>query len=297
MESGINLNNFDDNNVDIVVAKYKRAAAFLWTVLHAQGCRLSPLKCHIQGCSDTKRLLVHILSCTAYPGHTCPVGYDGCHQARRLIGHYRECRKIQHAQRSKEQKSQCLLCTLLGRHKPMRIARDKICQVTPETERGVNSIVDPSDSAAAPVSPLTLTRSLSEIMPPPPPRPRTGTLGCIHFPRCTRMAICPLTLSGNDEHKYCESINSSTCRTRSGSLDDSKVSAKSSSINIDPTVELNLAHPPRRDQEVRSYGTHESDLSIRHRGRRRSMSCSNMSSSDRCDTILEETQPDNMDLL
>jgi len=297
MESGINLNNFDDRNVDIVVAKYKRAAAFLWTVLHAQGCQLSGLKCHIQGCSDTKRLLVHILSCPAYPGHACPVLYDGCHQARKLIGHYRECRKRQHAQRNKEQKSQCLLCTLLGRHKPMRIARDKVYQLNLETKPDVRSNLDPSDGATLPVSSLTITRSLSEIMPPPPPRPRTDSLGSIHFPRCTRMSLCPLNLSGNDEHKYCENNNSSICRSRSGSLDDSKVRTKSSSINIDPTIELHLAHPSIRNEEGRSYGSSECDLPIRHGRRRRSMSCSNMSSSNRCDTILEETPPDDMDHL
>jgi len=36
MEGEISLNSFDDKNVDVVIKKYKLAAAFLWTLLHAQ---------------------------------------------------------------------------------------------------------------------------------------------------------------------------------------------------------------------------------------------------------------------
>lgn len=35
-ESEMKHNSSDDKNVDVVVTKYKRAAAFLWTVIHAQ---------------------------------------------------------------------------------------------------------------------------------------------------------------------------------------------------------------------------------------------------------------------
>jgi len=294
---GINHNSSDDKNVDVVVTKYKRAAAFLWTVLHAQGCELPADECYVQGCSDAKRLLVHIQSCTACAGHTCPISYVGCHQARKLIGHYRECRKKQHAQRKRGSKSQCLLCTLLGRHKPIKTRRDGICQASFERaesniigKEGVRTVVEPRGCTVVPVSPLALTRTPSaQIMPPPPPRPRTASLGSFKLSQNSPMSMCSLTLSESVEKNFCENINSAICRARSGSLDNRSVDTKSSTFEIDPTVEAHLAHPMRRDENIISCESPATYLPTQHRFRQRSLSCTNMSSGGGCDTVLEES--------
>jgi len=297
-ESEIKHNSPDDKNVDVVVTKYKRAAAFLWTVIHAQGCLLPVPECHVQGCSDTKRLLVHIQSCTASAGHTCPISYAGCQQARKLIGHYKDCRKKQLTQRKRVRKSQCLLCTLLGRHnKTIKTRRDGIYQTSSEhTEsnlkdrEGLNAVVKPRGSSVVPVSPMALTRSASaQIMPPPPPRPRTASLGSIQFSHSSPMSMCSLTLSDSGEENFGENINSAICRARSGSLDNKKVEAKSTIFEIDPTVEAHLTHPTGRDENIMSCDSPTSYLSTQHRFRQRSLSCSNMSSGGCCDTVLEES--------
>jgi len=301
-QTNINHNSSDNKNVDVVVTKYKRAAAFLWTVLHAQGCQLPTSECPFQGCSDTKRLVVHIQSCAACPGQNCPVAYDGCHQARKLIGHYRECRKRQRTQRKKERTSHCLLCTLLGRHKPIRIRRDRSYEKNSEGKdsnlivtEGVSHVVNPCGSSGVPVSPLTLTRSLSAtIMPPPPPRPRTASLGSIQFSHSSPMSMCALSLSDSGEEIFSEKNNSTNCRARSGSLDNRKVNAKPSNFAIDPTVEAHLTYPTMRNETIRSCESPTSNLPIQDRCRRRSLSCSNMSSGGDCDTILEESSSDDM---
>jgi len=314
-ESEMKHNSSDDKNVDVVVTKYKRAAAFLWTVIHAQGCQLPVPECHVQGCSDTKRLLVHIQSCTASAGHACPISYGGCQQARKLIGHYKDCRKTQLAQRKRVKKSQCLLCTLLGRHKPIKTRRDGIYQTSsehtepnPKDREGLNAVVKARGSTVVPVSPMALTRGPStrstvvpvspmvltrspsaQFMPPPPPRPRTASLGSIPLSHSSPMSMCSLTLSDNGEEKFGENINSAICRARSGSLDNKKVEATSSNFDNDPTVEAHLTHPTGRNENIMSCDSPKSYLPAQHRFRQRSFSCSNMSSSGCCDTVLEES--------
>jgi len=283
MESEINLNSIGDKNVDVVITKYKLAAAFLWTLLHAQGCRLPASECPIKGCADTKRLLVHVMSCTACPGHACPMSYSGCHQARKLIGHYRECRKKQRSQRNRGRKSQCLLCTLLGRHKPVKIVQNK----TPHTKDQCTEC-DIKGSELIDNN-VALCKDM-ESMPPPPPRPRIASVGSIH--QVSPISLCTLSLSENSNNKQQDNLNSLTCRARSVSLDGRKINVKSSKLKMDPTDESRLVNQSGRSEEIKSCELTAVNPALLHKGRRRSMSCSNMSSSNRCETILEETQPD-----
>jgi len=112
----------DQEDVGAVVAKAKKAAASLWMIIHAQGCRLGPDRCPHRGCAETKRLLLHIKTCPAGPGFSCPV--RGCDSARKLLAHYRRCRDIRARQAAgrclkppgQQQQHVCLVCSLMARH-------------------------------------------------------------------------------------------------------------------------------------------------------------------------------------
>lgn len=295
MESEINPNNSKDENVDVVVGKYKRAAGFLWTILHAQSCKLPAGKCSIQGCSDIKRLLAHVLSCAACHSDVCPTGYEGCHQARKLIGHHHECKKQKRVQRNKEQKSHCLLCTLLSRHKPIRITFDRTGSSASPLNNG--SMINRRKETELLVSPLIANRmSPSLSMPPPPPRPRATSQCSSNFSQRSPMSTCLLTRPKHDENDKRDSAtppSRKVARIRSGSLDGRKVHANSNRYKIDPTVESRLKLPSGRNGELRPNKSLTCD-NMMNSCRRRSMSCSNMPSSSHCDTIFEDVTTDHV---
>jgi len=220
------------------------------------------------------------MSCTACPGDACPMSCNGCHQARKLIGHYRECRKKQRSHRYKGQKSHCLLCTLVGRHKPDKILQDKICITATQPTKSIVRAKECIDSNA------TMHNDI-ESMPPPPPRPRIASVGSIH--NVNRISLRTLSLSENLNNRQDGSVSSLLCRARSVSLDDRKA-AKSSKFEIDPTAESHLADPSRQSLEIQSCELTAITPKLRNQGRRRSMSCNNMLLDNRCETILEETQ-------
>eukprot|EP00559_Dactyliosolen_fragilissimus_P005005 CAMPEP_0184872370 /NCGR_PEP_ID=MMETSP0580-20130426/41255_1 /TAXON_ID=1118495 /ORGANISM="Dactyliosolen fragilissimus" /LENGTH=491 /DNA_ID=CAMNT_0027375165 /DNA_START=406 /DNA_END=1881 /DNA_ORIENTATION=+ len=110
-----------EGNVVTVVTKAKRAAASLWMLIHAQTCNLRAESCPHKGCSETKRLLLHLKTCPATnPDSKCLTGYHGCYQARKLLHHHQRCREIRARQRqsrsNKHQPHFCLVCSLMARH-------------------------------------------------------------------------------------------------------------------------------------------------------------------------------------
>lgn len=191
-------------NVGELVAKAKKAAASLWMILHAQNCRATG-NCPHRGCSETKRLLIHVKTCPASnsPNIPCPTQCKGCRETRKLLAHYRRCKDMRVKQvglgrRSGLQPDQsCLVCSLMARYAKTMMDRSTagknnnaaaanlLCQLKAtdakfSVERGLSNnfndlshqeanvctpVVDGSPSLGLP------KRSSSMIlMPPPPPR-------------------------------------------------------------------------------------------------------------------------------
>ena len=86
-----------------------------------QSCRLGPDRCPHRGCSDTKRLLLHIKTCSVAPGGGFGCTVKGCDSARKLLNHYKRCRDVRARQAAQQQKYNakphvCLVCSLMARH-------------------------------------------------------------------------------------------------------------------------------------------------------------------------------------
>lgn len=112
-------------NVEQVLAKSKKAATFLWLLLHAQHCPVPHDSinetCPVRGCRQAKRLLLHIKSCPARnsPTAPCPCNYQGCQDARKLLAHYKNARLQRNKQKQQPQHKQqppSLILTFLARH-------------------------------------------------------------------------------------------------------------------------------------------------------------------------------------
>ena len=74
-------------------------------VLNTQSCRLGPDRCPQRGCSDTKRLLLHIKTCSVAPGGGYGCTVKGCDSARKLLNHYKRCRDVRARQAAQQQKT------------------------------------------------------------------------------------------------------------------------------------------------------------------------------------------------
>ena len=134
-------------NVSEIVCKAKKAAASLWTILHARSCPLSSatlcgttkntnergMCCPHPGCGETKKVLLHIKTCpAAFDELPCPLNVQGCQSVRKLLYHYKTCRESRqqiHRVRSPpsrprsqsvssdpRQTNLCLVCALVARH-------------------------------------------------------------------------------------------------------------------------------------------------------------------------------------
>lgn len=174
-------------NVGDIIGKAKRAAASLWMVLHAQGCHLSESRCPHSGCTETKKLLLHVKLCAAGPDFACPTGYRGCQQCRKLLAHYRRCREIRARQVlssrrnvRQQQSHSCLVCCLVARH--AKTARDGESAPVRSTSVPTSVVGAKMFSSGAKqkrpekntvIVPAMLRSTSVEIMPPPPPRPPT----------------------------------------------------------------------------------------------------------------------------
>ena len=90
-------------------------------LFHDQSCRLGPDRCPHRGCADTKRLLLHIKTCSVAPGGGYGCAAKGCDSARKLLNHYKRCRDVRARQAAQQQKTNakphvCLVCSLMARH-------------------------------------------------------------------------------------------------------------------------------------------------------------------------------------
>jgi len=238
------IEQFSDANVDAVITKYKRAASFLWTILHAQACRKREDQCPIQKCSETKRLLAHMQSCKAAGSsdRPCPTGYEGCHQARKLLDHWRQCRQVRSKQQhrvngvmtnsnvSRHRQSHCLLCTLLSRHKP-------VLSVNMNSQQN-RIIINNNDNNNKLFRPINLSRSLNtQSMPPPPPRPATATGSSVSW---NDENICIRNKSQFPTRRRSNTQTILRRRSRAVSFDERKTCISSGNSRNDPTIELQL---------------------------------------------------------
>jgi hypothetical protein len=211
----------NDNNIGAIVAKSKKAAASLWTLLHAkvrflqgrrrimascakltlyfvtQNCRLGVNRCSHQGCAEAKLMYLHMKTCSAGPGVSCPTQHKGCDDARKLLAHYRRCREIrarqtgQTGQPAKVQQHVCLVCTLVARQakgmldrtiSPRKPSSKHVISAAPQLMRPrSNSPIRSSGSGKPASTSFTLKRDVAPVplsgssttpmqMPPPPPR-------------------------------------------------------------------------------------------------------------------------------
>lgn len=133
-----------DDDVGLVVARAKKAAASLWMMIHAENCTKTTDQCpHRASCGETKKLLAHVRSCASSPGFGCPDNVRGCDDAKKLLAHYRRCREIRTRQAVGKQldrqgvvrkQHNCLICTFLARHatamldKALAITSDNVAQ-------------------------------------------------------------------------------------------------------------------------------------------------------------------------
>lgn len=110
-----------EGSVSALVAKSKKAAFSLWTLLHAKNCRLGADRCSHPGCSEAKLMYLHHKTCSAKGVEPCPTQHKGCQDARKLLAHYRRCREIRMKQSQlpngkNRQQHVCLVCSLVARH-------------------------------------------------------------------------------------------------------------------------------------------------------------------------------------
>mmetsp|Transcript_25700 Transcript_25700/g.47897 ORF Transcript_25700/g.47897 Transcript_25700/m.47897 type:complete len:233 (+) Transcript_25700:350-1048(+) len=100
------------NNVSELVAKSKKAASSLWTLLHAKNCRMGVNRCSHAGCAEAKLMYLHLKTCSAELLEPCPSSHPGCQDSRKLLAHYRRCRDIRARQaQNPAAKSQHHVCT------------------------------------------------------------------------------------------------------------------------------------------------------------------------------------------
>jgi len=186
-------------NVESVITKAKKAASYLYTLLHAKNCRLGADQCRHPGCADAKLMYLHLKTCRAEGVSCCSSNYKGCVEARKLLLHYRRCRETRARKASGQGESEpqfCLVCSLVARkakHKPpnnyggrshspngSRTRKQLIPSMnfrcTPVTQpQKQQSRIRPrsfpfsevgGQNSAKPVVPIQLVKP----MPPPPPR-------------------------------------------------------------------------------------------------------------------------------
>jgi hypothetical protein len=134
----------EQSNVGALIAKSKKVASSLFTLLHAkvrsvfsyfmvpfstiliinfvscqQNCRLGVNRCSHPGCPDAKLIHLHLKTCTAAAGSECPSGRKGCVDSRKLLAHSRRCRDIRARQTAGQLRAQqhvCLVCSLVARY-------------------------------------------------------------------------------------------------------------------------------------------------------------------------------------
>jgi len=210
----------ESDKIGLIISKGKKAAASLWTILHAQNCRKTQ-SCSHPGCYETKLILLHIKTCNVDNGVKC--NHPGCHETKKLLAHYRRCR----SSRQRTNKP-CLVCTFLSQHAKSYLEKCKACK---------NSKIVRASS----------TRKLNEdIGNMPPPAPRIPSRNATPL-NCNNTSF--IYQNGNVCSKSSLSFFSENGRTkkRTASLDESSSpSSSSSTMENDPTLEIMLT----RDFEI-----------------------------------------------
>eukprot|EP00533_Pseudo-nitzschia_delicatissima_P008581 CAMPEP_0116102632 /NCGR_PEP_ID=MMETSP0327-20121206/13454_1 /TAXON_ID=44447 /ORGANISM="Pseudo-nitzschia delicatissima, Strain B596" /LENGTH=348 /DNA_ID=CAMNT_0003594687 /DNA_START=201 /DNA_END=1247 /DNA_ORIENTATION=+ len=133
------------SQVSELVAKSKKAASSLWTLLHAKNCRLGGDRCSHSGCPEAKMMYLHHKTCSAKGVEPCPTNHKGCQDARKLLAHFRRCRDIRARQSQmlngkNRQQHVCLVCSLVARH--AKFTLDKC--VSASSKNGKSSTYIPS---------------------------------------------------------------------------------------------------------------------------------------------------------
>ena len=278
-----------NNNLHSVVAKAKRAAATLWMLLHAQTCLASETECPHRGCHETKSLLLHMKTCTPGIDMSCPEGYHGCKDARKLLAHYTKCSRQRKQYRIRQQQQHyCLICALIPRHDRLVRERSESLGVTP------------------PWSPSTSNSEIS--MPPPPPRPRTSSvdsLSTLHSSLSSQSRrVLPHPNVYKPKYRKVSTFNVNA-RPRAESLDErNRFRFSANDLNLDPTIEISLTTTKSQGSEdVQMEADDWSGVdAIRNLrlassiSRHRSMSLETLSlaASSYCETIAEEPSPQNV---
>lgn len=127
---------------------------------------------------------MHLKTCSAGTDFSCPSNYHGCHEARKLLAHYRRCKGIRARQagqiggRREVSQPNCLICTLVARQaktvlldagSPNKVSVIHGAKGKSHTVPSVAFCVDSAECKASD----TLTGEKG--MPPPPPRSMTST--------------------------------------------------------------------------------------------------------------------------
>lgn len=182
-----------ENDVGALIAKSKKAAASLFTLLHAKNCKLGPNMCPHPGCPEAKLMFLHLKTCHSDSGAVCPSSYKGCVDARKLLAHYRRCRDIRSRQAANQIKTNqhvCLVCSLVARNAKTSLDRSRSASPKGTTSRKhtLPSLKQSSNQAPSLQKLSVRPRSVSfsavaressfskessiplKTMPPPPPR-------------------------------------------------------------------------------------------------------------------------------
>lgn len=119
-------------------------------------------------------LHLHVKTCSAGEEVSCPTGYNGCEQSRKLLAHYRRCRSIrakqatQLAGRRDSSAHHCLVCSLVARQARSMLDLKPSSKSTSQRKNSSRQTISSFmlDSNNELVAPPKLK------MPPPPPRLR-----------------------------------------------------------------------------------------------------------------------------
>lgn len=249
-------------------------------------------RCSHSGCVESKILLLHIKTCPAAVGEcTCPTLYGGCHQARKLLSHYRKCRETRAKQRKPRSKQQpqlqanlCLICTLLHRH-DKSISDNALSITSPYSCSNqyphIRKNKTRSKSVSFDIDFHRESKTLDSPVAMPPPPPRSGTTFSSSVPSVTRpfLNIQPILVNGRN-------------RPRAESYDER--SSRLQKNQIDPTVELEFLKA--RKGSVAEENISEDGEGNQLHFRKRSVSCSLLSSKSNTvsqianfETIVEES--------
>mmetsp|Transcript_15695 Transcript_15695/g.19138 ORF Transcript_15695/g.19138 Transcript_15695/m.19138 type:complete len:334 (-) Transcript_15695:104-1105(-) len=272
--------NVDDASVEKVVAKSKRAASFLWILLHAQNCPNTVTNCPHSACAATKNLLNHIKTCPGSQSSSacCPTKYQGCQDARKLLAHYRHCREKARQQRIQSRLKQskptkqthfCLICTLLARHDKdviEQIHSSRCYRVPTTTSASFPPSIEEKKTQSLYGNKTVKfdLNSESQVMSMPPPPPRLASAGSI------------LPLLRNPK------IPRRKVRPRAESMDERKSQFAKDDVPVDPTIELELKSKSRSFDENNEKPTETLPF------RKRSVSFNVFTSYRNCETIMEE---------